>query len=428
MRFLPNTAADRQKMLAKVGVKSIDDLYQDVPKSAVLSKPLPLPSHQGEMAVEAHITALADQNIAPRNGYNFLGAGCYDHHIPATVDYIIQRSEFLTAYTPYQPEIAQGTLTYLFEFQSYVAALTGMDVANASMYDGATSLAEAALMAKRITKRADVLISTPLHPDYMAVLETYLQHVGGKIRTEGSADENTACVIITSPDFTGNVHTFDKARHECDESGALLIHAFTEVLSLGVLEPATVADIVVGEGQGLGVGMQFGGPHLGLFACKEKYIRQMPGRFCGQTTDSDGNVGYVLTLNTREQHIRRDKATSNICTNQGLCALAFTVHTSLLGEGGFKELANLNHQHACYLAQQLEKLSGVKVRNETFFNEFVVDFATPIRPVVEKLAQGGIMLGHCLSDTALLMCATEKTTPTHIDTIVNMLKKELSHD
>lgn len=427
MRYLPTTAADRAHMLAAIGAKTVDDLYAAVPAGALLTEPLGLPPHQGELEVEQALGTLAAKNLSAAQGPFFIGAGCYNHHVPATVDYIIQRSEFLTAYTPYQPEIAQGTLTYLFEFQSYVAALTGMDVANASMYDGATALAEAALMAQRVTKRHKVLVATSLHPDYMHTLHTYLgASEKAEIATSGEADDQTACIIVQSPDFFGTPHGLENYRQICDKTGALLIHVFTEVLSLGMLPCPAQADIVVGDGQSIGVGMNFGGPHLGLFACKEAFLRQMPGRLCGETVDADGRRSFVLTLSTREQHIRREKATSNICTNVGLCALAFTVHMSLLGEDGFKKLARLNHHRACTLADVLADVPGVKVENEFFFNEFTIQLSKPALDVVNKLAKSGIVAGLAVGENRLLVAATERTTDADISHFANALSQVLS--
>ncbi len=427
MRYLPHTNADRKAMLEEIGVTHIDDLFAGVPSGHLLNKLVDLPNHQGEIEVERALSALASKNLSAADAPFFIGAGCYRHHIPATVDYIIQRSEFLTAYTPYQPEIAQGTLAYLFEFQSYVAELTGMDVANASMYDGATSLAEAALMAQRITKRQTITIAPGLHPHYEQTLKTYLSTSGADIIVADKPSSDSAAFIIQSPDFFGTPHSLQDYRKACDDTGAKLIHVFTEVLSLGLLPPPKEADIVVGEGQSIGVGLGFGGPHLGLFACKKEYTRQMPGRLCGQTTDADGKISYVLTLSTREQHIRREKATSNICTNVGLCALAFTVHMSLLGEQGMKNLALLNHQKACDLADKLEEINDVKVINTSFFNEFTVQL--PIddaEDVVNKLAEKGILAGYPLHDGKLLITATETTTENDVTALTTALREVLA--
>ncbi|MCK5374010.1 MAG: aminomethyl-transferring glycine dehydrogenase subunit GcvPA [Alphaproteobacteria bacterium] len=428
MRYLPQTADARQKMLDVIGVKTIDELFCDIPKGAFIDGMADLPAHKGEIEVEREMAAMAGKNMDASSVPFFLGGGVYNHHIPASVDYIIQRSEFLTAYTPYQPEIAQGTLQAIFEYQTYIARLTGQDVANASLYDGSTACAEAALMAMRITKRKKVAIGSALNPEYRKVLETYLHNLDDREIMEGEPDNETACLIVQSPDFFGNIHKYDKYRKLCDEAGALLIVVITEVVSLGLLPVPAMADIVCGDGQSISVPMSFGGPHLGFFACKEKYIRQMPGRLCGMTEDADGRRGFVLTLSTREQHIRRDKATSNICTNQGLCALSFAAHMSLLGETGFKTLARLNHEAACKLADSLEKVKGVRVVNEAFFNEFVVELpdGTDASIVLEDLVTCGIIGGLALDEGRLLVTATELTTDNDIkifaETLAEVLK------
>ncbi len=417
MRYLPLTKDDRQDMLRAIGVKAVSDLYKDVPVAARMTALPDLPMQQGELEVERAMAGYANQNRAAGAGPFFLGAGCYYHHVPASVDYIIQRSEFLTAYTPYQPEIAQGSLQMIFEFQTMIAQLTGMEVANASMYDGATACAEAALMAMRLTGRKKVVIATPIHPHYEEVLHSYLGNLDGATEAAGEPDDQTACVIVQSPDFFGNPHAYAGYRKQCDATGAKLIVVVTEILSLGLLPAPVEADIVCGEAQSVGIAMSYGGPHLGFFACREEYLRQMPGRLCGQTVDADGKPSFVLTLSTREQHIRREKATSNICTNQGLMALAFTVHMSLLGEAGFHDLARLNHEKACQLADAL----GAKVVNKTFFNEFVVQLTSDSKAVVSKLAEQGIIAGYPLDGNRLLVCATEMTTDADIATLVKAL-------
>jgi glycine dehydrogenase subunit 1 len=420
MRYLPLTQQNRKDMLAAIGVSNVDELFKDVPKSAFMKGLANLPAHMGELEIERKLSSYANQNHHAGMGPFFLGAGCYYHHVPSTVDYIIQRSEFLTAYTPYQPEIAQGTLQAIYEYQSFIALLTGQDVANASMYDGATAMAEAALMAMRVTKRSKVVLATDVHPQYRSVLESYLRNSNiGEIAE--TANENTACIIVQSPDFFGNVHAYDSYRKQCDETGALLVVVINEILSLGLLPEPADADIVCGEAQSIGLAMSYGGPHLGFFACKEKYLRQMPGRLCGETVDADGKRGFVLTLSTREQHIRREKATSNICTNQGLCALAFTVHMALLGEQGFKHLAQLNHEKACALADALEQ-AGFKTSNKTFFNEFTIQIANAHK-VVQSLADQGIIAGLAVDDNKLLLAATEMTTDEDISTLVKALKE-----
>ncbi|MCC7260709.1 MAG: aminomethyl-transferring glycine dehydrogenase subunit GcvPA [Alphaproteobacteria bacterium] len=422
MRFLPLTAKDRESMLAAIGAKSIDDLYGAVPAAARPKGLLDLPKHQGEMEIFADFAAMANKNHSACKGPFFLGAGCYNHYVPAAVDAMMQRGEFLTAYTPYQPEISQGTLMVIFEFQSMIAALTGMDVANASMYDGATAVTEAALMAQRVTKRPNIRIRGALNPQYREVLDTYMRQHDCAIFTDGKADDQTACVIVQTPDFHGNPQALEAIRKECDESGAMLVVAVTEIVSLGLLPAPKEADIVAGEAQSIGVGMSYGGPHLGFFACKEKFIRQMPGRLCGQTVDADGKRGFVLTLVTREQHIRREKATSNICTNQGLMALAFTIHLSLLGESGLKHLARLNHERACTLADKLEK-AGFNVENTNFFNEFVVQLKKPANDMVEKLTGKGIIAGLPLDGNRLLVTATEVTRESDMDALISGLKE-----
>src|SRR6195952_11613 len=363
MRYLPLTDADRADMLAVIGADSVEALFSDVPAIARLDGPVAgLPHHASEMAVERHMTALAAQNMSAGSVPFFLGAGAYKHHVPASVDHLIQRGEFLTAYTPYQPEIAQGTLQMLFEFQTQVARLLGTDVANASMYDGSTACWEAIGMARRITKRGKAVLSGGLHPHYVSVAKTMAKYTGDLLETSlpsltaetdidtlvAAIDDDTSCVVVQYPDILGRIADLRPLADACHAKKALLIAVVTEPVALGALKsPGEMdADIVVGEGQSIGVGLQFGGPYVGLMGCKEKYIRQMPGRFCGETVDADGRRGFVLTLSTREQHIRREKATSNICTNSGLCALAFSIHMTLLGEAGLRQLAALNHSRA----------------------------------------------------------------------------------
>ena len=422
MRYLALTKQDRDEMLQAIGVKSIDELYDAVPLDALLKQPIKeLPNHQGEIEVENILANLSKKNRPANSAPFFLGAGCYNHHIPAAVDHIIQRSEFLTAYTPYQPEIAQGTLATIFQFQSTIALLTGMEVANASMYDGATSLAEAILMTLRIKKdRKNIFICNPLNPDYQDVIHTYINLAEAEINQ--NLDEKTACVIVSYPDFNGNITDLESIRTKCDAAGALMIVVVTEILALGLLEAPKMADIVVGEASSIGVGMNFGGPHLGFFACKKVNVRQMPGRICGLTTDENNEPGYVLTLNAREQHIRREKATSNICSNQGLCATAFTIHSMLLGEIGFKQLALINHKKACDLAEKLSLVKGVKVLNESFFNEFTIELNQDASVVNKKLLAKNIIGGLALEGNKLLVAATELTSTNDMD----ILAKELA--
>lgn len=425
MRYLALTKQDHDEMFKAIGVRSVDELYDAVPLDALLKEPIKnLPNHQGEIEVENFLSNLAQKNRSANSAPFFLGAGCYNHHIPASVDHIIQRSEFLTSYTPYQPEIAQGTLATIFQFQSTIALLTGMEVANASMYDGATALAEAILMTLRIKKdRKNIFIANPLNQDYEKVIHTYTDLADAEINK--NLDEQTACVVVSYPDFNGNIVDLEKIKKQCDAAGALMIVVVTEILALGLLEAPKQADIVVGEASSLGVGLNFGGPHLGFFACKKENVRQMPGRICGLTTDEDGKPGYVLTLNAREQHIRREKATSNICSNQGLCATAFTIHTMLLGEIGFKQLALINHKKACDLAEKLSKVKGVKVLNESFFNEFTVELSKNSFDVNKKLLEKNIIGGLALEGNKLLVAATELTSANDIEIFAKALEEIL---
>ncbi|WIM11980.1 aminomethyl-transferring glycine dehydrogenase subunit GcvPA [Enhydrobacter sp.] len=448
MRYLPLTDQDRREMLAVIGARSVDELFCDVPRSARLAaKIADLPDHQGELEVERAFQAFAAKNVSPASAPFFIGAGAYRHHVPSTVDYMIQRGEFLTSYTPYQPEITQGTLQYLFEFQTQVTLLTGMEVANASMYDGSTGAAEAVLMANRVTRRHKALISGGLHPQYRRVIETTGRWEGfsavvGKPDVEGledliaGIDKETSCVVVQNPSFFGHVRDFAELARACHAAGALLIVVVTEVVSLGLIKPPGEmgADIVVCEGQSIGNGLGFGGPYVGLFATREKYMRQMPGRLVGETVDADGKRGFVLTLSTREQHIRREKATSNICTNAGLCALAFTVHLTLLGEAGFRRLAELNHAKACELADRVSAVPGVQLVNESFFNEFTVRLPGPAAPVVEALAAkrilGGLPVSRLVPDdpsvaNLLLLAATETATEHGMAPLVTALKEVL---
>ncbi|MGF7159725.1 glycine dehydrogenase subunit 1 [Rhodoligotrophos appendicifer] len=406
MRYLPHTDEDRKAMLAAIGVNSIDDLFVDVPPQARLLGTVELPKRKTEQEVERLLSKMAAKNVPASDVPFFVGAGAYKHHVPATVDHLIQRSEFLTSYTPYQPEISQGTLQYLFEFQTQVSLITGMDVANASMYDGSTGCGEAVLMAERITKRKKSILSGGLHPHYCKVVQNLAKFGGSECVTlspstndgdvcSGRIDETTACIVVQNPNVFGELIDLGPIAEAAHRNGALLIAVVTEIISLGAIKSPgdSGADIVVAEGQSLGVGLNFGGPYLGLFATREKYLRQMPGRICGQTADADGRRGFVLTLSSREQHIRREKATSNICTNSGLCCLAFTIHLSLLGERGLTSLAAINHHNACALADVLSEVDGVEVLNERFFNEFTIRTPQPSVDVIEKLASKGVLGG-----------------------------------
>ena len=453
MRYLPLTDADRSEMLAVIGAPDVDALFADVPEEARLTGPIHgLPMHASEMAVEKHMRKLSKKNLAAADAAFFIGAGAYRHHVPASVDHIIQRGEFLTAYTPYQPEIAQGTLQMLFEFQSQVARLYGCHVANASMYDGSTACWEAVAMAGRVTRKKRAVLSGALHPHYAEVVKTMAKFTEDEIAHAQLAlqpqpdndglisriDDQTSCVVVQYPDILGRLPDLRQIADAAHEKGALLIVVNTEPVALGAItSPGELgADIVVGEGQSIGVGLQFGGPYLGLFAVtNQKHVRQMPGRLCGETVDAEGKRGFVLTLSTREQHIRREKATSNICTNSGLCALAFSVHMTLLGEKGLRQLAMENHRLACIAADRLAKVPGVSVLNESFFNEFTIRIGQDAREVVRTLADKGVLagvsLGRLFPDAdgladGLLVAVTETTSEEDIETLASTLEEVLS--
>ena len=446
MRYLPLTSDDRQAMLGKIGVRHVDDLFKDIP-GEFLNPEIDLPRHKTELEVERHLSRMASKNTAAGSVPFFVGAGAYKHHVPSTVDHIIQRGEFLTAYTPYQPEIAQGTLQYIFEFQTQIAQLTGMDVANASMYDGSTATAEAVMMARRVTRKKRAVIAGCVHPHYRAVVETTTQYTDDEVITLDAQpadaqaelqaaidaiDETTSCVVFQNPGVCGNVLDLKPLAEKSHANKALLIVVVTEVMSLGLItSPGEMgADIVVGEAQSIGNGLNFGGPYLGMFATNQKYVRQMPGRLCGETVDSDGTRGFVLTLSTREQHIRREKATSNICTNSGLCSLAFTIHMSLLGEKGLRKLSKLNHKKAIDVKNAVAAIDGVEVLSSSFFNEFAVKLPKNAADVVEKLASDGVLAGVPFSrldpnaghDDVLLIAATETVTDGDIEELVSALK------
>ena len=452
MRYLPLTSADRTDMLAVIGVDHVDDLFADVPAAARLTAPIAgLPHHASEMAVERHMAALAAKNVSAGSVPFFLGAGAYRHHVPASVDHLIQRGEFLTSYTPYQPEIAQGTLQVLFEFQTQVARLLGTDMANASMYDGSTACWEAVAMAGRITKRSRAVLCRGLHPHYVSTVQTMAKFTGDSIDyrapkleaetdTAGviaAIDDQTSCVVVQYPDILGRIPDLAAIAEAAHAKGALLVAVVTEPVALGLIEaPGNLgADIVVGEGQSIGVGLNFGGPYLGLFGCADKFVRQIPGRLCGETVDAEGKRGFVLTLSTREQHIRREKATSNICTNSGLCALAFSIHMTLLGGTGLAEMARISHLRARQTAAALAAIPGVGVLNSVFFNEFTVLLGRDARDVVRALADrgvlGGVSLGRLYPGVpelaqGLLVTATETTTDADIAALAAALKELLA--
>lgn len=432
MRYLPLDDTDRRAMLARIGVGSVDELFAAVPKDKLLGRLLDLPKAMGELEVERELATLSNASTPAGSLPFFVGAGAYRHHVPATVDHLIQRSEFLTSYTPYQPEISQGTLQVLYEFQTQVALLTDMDVANASMYDGSTATAEAVLMAHRLTRRKKAVLSGGLHPQYRAVVETLAHHGGSEVLAlapdpSGSEDivqhidGATSCVVVQYPSFYGSIRDLSDIAAAAHAKGALMIVAVTEIVALGLIKPpgAMGADIVAAEGQSLGNGLNFGGPYVGLFATRDKYVRQMPGRLAGETVDAEGRRGFVLTLSTREQHIRREKATSNICTNSGLAALAFSIHLTLLGQKGLTKLARINHANAVDLAERLAAVPGVAVLNEAFFNELTIRVPGDAAETIERLAAKGVLGGLPVSRLEpdrseladlIVVAATEVTT------------------
>jgi glycine dehydrogenase subunit 1 len=452
MRYLPLTEPDRKEMLRAIGAASVEDLFVDVPEAARLSGKIEgLADHASELAVERELGAMARRNLVAGEAPFFLGCGAYRHHIPASVDHLIQRGEFLTSYTPYQPEIAQGTLQALFEFQTQVARLYGCDVANASMYDGSTACWEAIGMARRITRRGKAILSSGLHPHYVSVAKTMARFTGDQLVTSlpeliaepdtaaliEAIDGETSCVVVQYPDILGRIGDLSELAERCHAAGALLIAVVTEPVALGAIRPPGEmgADIVVGEGQSIGVGLNFGGPYVGLFATRDKYVRQMPGRLAGETVDAEGKRGFVLTLSTREQHIRREKATSNICTNSGLCALAFTIHMTLLGEKGLRALAERNHYLAGEACRRLTRIPGVELVNGTFFNEFTLRLPKEARPAVRAMAEkgvlGGVSLGRLYPGAealanGLVVAVTETTTSQDVEALANALEETLA--
>src|SRR6476659_6875799 len=449
MRYLPLSGVDRSEMLSVVGAGTIDDLFRDVPEEARLKGPIHgLPPHASEMAVERHMSALSRKNMVAGDVPFFLGCGAYRHHVPASVDHIIQRGEFLTSYTPYQPEIAQGTLQMMFEFQTQVARLLGCEVANASMYDGSTACWEAIGMARRITRRTKAILSDGLHPHYVSVCRTMARFTGDTLDTAlpalhaatdaerliASIDADTSCVVVQYPDILGRIADLTPIADAAHAAGALLVAVVTEPVALGLIRaPGEMgADIVVGEGQSIGVGLQFGGPYVGLFATREKYVRQMPGRLAGETVDAEGKRGFVLTLSTREQHIRREKATSNICTSSVFSELASTAHLTVLAEKGLRQLASLNHARACEAAERLAAIPGVSLVNDSFFNEFTLKLPVEARPAVHAMVEqgvlGGVSLGRLYPDAVqlengLVIAVTETVTDEDIAALEAALKE-----
>jgi glycine dehydrogenase subunit 1 len=454
MRYLPKSPADREEMLDAIGVKSIDALFETIPAEYRLSTDLNIPRQHSESEVLDRFRAFA-ANIASGDAAelaaapaskmftSFLGAGAYRHYRPVVIDSLVQRGEFLTSYTPYQPEISQGTLQALFEFQTMICELTGMEIANASMYDGSTGAAESVLMAVRVTGRSGAVVAKTVHPEYREVLKTTVQHQGipttevGYDKTTGRVDlaaldaaigDDTACVLIQSPNFFGTIEDVAAIADIAHKKGALLIVSIAEAVSLGIVKAPVEADIVSLEAQSFGVAVGYGGPYCGVIACKEKFLRQIPGRICGETKDKNGKRGFVLTLSTREQHIRREKATSNICTNQALVSLMVTIFLTVYGKQGLKELAEHNLAKAAYLKDTLEKSGAKKLFSGPSFNEFAVKLPASADAVNTKLLGKQIVGGLALSkwypelgDSAAIWCATELTTKVQMDAAVEVI-------
>jgi glycine dehydrogenase subunit 1 len=444
MRYLPKSPAERKQMLSVVGAKSIDELFSSVPEQYRLKKALNLPGPLSEAEIIQYFKARAAENSL---GYtSFLGAGVYNHLRSVITDTIIQRGEFLTSYTPYQAEITQGTLQSIFEFQTLMCQLTGQEVANASMYDGSTAATEAVLMAERLTSRRRVLVARSVHPEYRAVLKTYAKNSGlfveelaiaadGTVDTkalQSSMKEDVAAVLVQSPNFLGVIEPIADLANIAHKAGALLVATITEAVSLGLVNPPAEADIVAMEGQSFGLAPSYGGPYVGVIASREKFVRQMPGRLVGQTTDSNGRRGFVLTLATREQHIRREKATSNICTNQALCALAATVHLCLLGKEGLREMAHQNLSKARFALAELEKIPGVRrAFDAPFFNEFTIELPRSVKLVNAQLLRekiiGPFVLGTAYPEFTkhALVCVTETITRVEIEKFASALRSAL---
>jgi glycine dehydrogenase subunit 1 len=444
MRYIPNTDADRQAMVEVMGLTAIEELFDGIPEALRCAGPLKIPKALSEQEVLRHMRTLAGRNANVEDYAAFLGAGAYHHFIPSIVPVLTSRGEFMTAYTPYQPEMAQGTLQAVYEYQTLICQLTDMEVANASLYDGSTGVAEAVLMARRLTQRGDVLISEAVHPEYRAVLRTYVQNFGMQVyevpvdetgqtplsQVKRELSPRTACVVIQSPNFFGVIEDLTDFAEVLHHDKVLLVQVVAEPVSLGLLKPpgAWGADIVVGEGQAFGNALTYGGPYLGFFATRDQYVRQMPGRLVGETADAEGRRGYVLTLSTREQHIRREKATSNICTNEGLCALAATIHLCTLGKVGLRRLAELNLQRATYARQQLAAIPGCRVLFAgPTFNEFVLETPELASRMIRQLSTQrlipGLDLGRFYPERShqLLMCVTEMNSRDEIDRLCSAL-------
>ena len=431
--YIPNTPAEQDELLAAIGLRNIDELFADIP-DGYRNPPLELPAPLSELEIQRELSGLAARNRSLASGPSFLGAGSYHHFIPSIVKAIMTRGEFLTAYTPYQPEVSQGTLQVIFEFQTMISALYGMEVANAGMYDGATSVAEAVLMACRVTRRQQVIVADTVSPAYRQVIATYCQAQGITIditpadQVTGAITEATAGIVAQYPNFYGSLEDLQALGEAAHADGALLVVS-ADPLAMGMLKPPGEfgADIVTGEGQPLGIPPSFGGPYLGLFSCKQQYIRQMPSRLVGRTTDTEGRTGYVLTLQTREQHIRRERATSNICTNEALYALASSIYLAAMGRNGLRQMAELCYHKAHYAADAIGKLDGYSLpQSAAFFQEFVVTCpASPVE-VNRQLMKRNILGGLDVSDrfdNGILFCVTEMNTRDEIDALVSALSE-----
>jgi glycine dehydrogenase subunit 1 len=442
MRYLPKSPSERLEMLKQIGAGSIGDLFSTIPQEYRLERDLDVPRQMGESEIVEYFRNAAQKSAA---GYtSFLGAGAYRHYRPVIIDSLVQRGEFLTSYTPYQAEITQGTLQAIFEFQTMICELTGMEIANASMYDGSTGAAESVTMAVRITRRSGVLVARTVHPEYREVMQTYAQHQGlaaqplpfgedGRLdlaALEQSVSEKTACVLVQSPNFFGVIEDIPAIAEIVHKKGALLIVSIAEAISLGVVRPPAEADIVSMEAQSFGVALSYGGPYCGVIAAKEKYLRQMPGRLVGETVDTEGRRGFVLTLSTREQHIRREKATSNICTNQALVALMATIFLTVYGKEGIRELALHNLAKASYAAQQFAGVGGARLlfANAPRFHEFVLQTSESPAQLNQQLLKqkiiGGLPLNRWYPElgNASLWCITELNTREQIDHAASLLQ------
>lgn len=434
MRYKCLSSEDRKSMMNDIGIENVEDIYKESVPKKLITNNVDIENHLSEMEIEKRFKGMAKKNLSSETTDLFLGAGAYNHHIPAAVDAIIQRSEFLTSYTPYQPEISQGTLQVIFEFQSMIAAIMGMEISNASMYDGSTSLAEAALMSIRLKrKRNKIAILGSMHPAYTQVTKTQCKNqkidVNNYSELESIQWDDIASIAVQYPDFHWNSNVnLEAIRKKCDEIGALMIVVINEVVALGMLPEPKEADIVCGSLSSLGNTLNFGGPGLGFISTKKSFVRQMPGRLAWATTDEEWRRSFALTLNAREQHIRREKATSNICSNQGLCATAFTVHLAMLGEQGFKKLAKLNHSTASYLAESLKEIPEISVLNKEYFNEFVIQFKYHKAREVQKilLKKYNIIFGYEIDEDKLIVAATELNSKEDIKKLSTALREVLS--